>query len=1086
MKILSVRFKNLNSLVGEWEIDFTHPEYQNNGIFAITGPTGAGKTTILDAICLALYGRTPRLNAISKTENEILSRQSADCFAEVTFETNNGCFRATWNQRKARNNPGGALQAPSHRLANAETNEFFPETNLREVGKRIVQETGMDFDQFTRAMLLAQGEFSKFLQASASARAPLLEKITGTKLYADISSHVFMRYKEEKTKADLLRNDLAGITVFSQEEEEAKKTELNNLQTSLKKAEEDIAANKIRIDWLTGIQKLEDSLALLQKNSQTLSKAIEEFAPLKLRLEKSLRAQPLQSLHAALKLKREQNQNNVKILEECRGKVPEVQKNLASSLNSLSEAEKKAQEAHEKRETEGRLIQETRSLDQKITSIAQNLVQEKKRLTEAMRALEASKKELTLQKNTITSLKKEQASLNAYFEEHPHDQSLVTDLSAIEARADALFKKEGERKKLEGDILCANKKLEEARARLNKANLALEKKDADLEKNRTLQKDNEEALAKALGEESVESLEEKRRLHEREKLMRERFASLEDYRKQLQDNAPCPLCGSLHHPFACGNVPDVSEEEKKIQAIDALLNTVKTLRKKGEDIQKKQILLERDKAKAEQEKIREESSAKIEQTCLEQLQETLEKNRTDLEEAFSALTSQLSLLGEVLPKEGQSDGLRTCLTTLRNRVLLWQKKQTQKTAVETGLATTETRVQGLENTLLQQEKVVKDEEELCQKLQNEHNTEQKKRLELFGQKDPDMVEKELKKACDTAMLAVKKAQETHNALKQDETRLQTLLNETAGRIEKERPELEKLASDFQKAMEEQGFSQESDFLGACLEVAKQRELQNREKELDRQKSTLEARISDLRSHIDQEKEKHITEEKLDDLNTKSKTLETERTDLQKKEALLGEAIRTNVLKKEERKKKEEQTDKQALREERWGKLNKLIGSQDGHAYRNFVQGLTFELMIQYANRELRKMTDRYVLTKHEANPLELCVVDQYQAGLQRTTKNLSGGESFLVSLSLALGLAQMASNSVRVDSLFLDEGFGTLDEEALEMALETLAGLQQEGKTIGVISHVSALKDRISTQIQVVPLRAGRSALRGAGCRKLG
>lgn len=111
------------------------------------------------------------------------------------------------------------------------------------------------------------------------------------------------------------------------------------------------------------------------------------------------------------------------------------------------------------------------------------------------------------------------------------------------------------------------------------------------------------------------------------------------------------------------------------------------------------------------------------------------------------------------------------------------------------------------------------------------------------------------------------------------------------------------------------------------------------------------------------------------------------------------------------------------------------------------------------------------------------MVDNYQAGEIRTTKNLSGGESFIVSLSLALGLSKMASQKVRVDSLFLDEGFGTLDDEALETALETLGEIQQDGKMIGIISHVLALKERISTQISVQPISGGRSAISGPGCQ---
>jgi len=168
---------------------------------------------------------------------------------------------------------------------------------------------------------------------------------------------------------------------------------------------------------------------------------------------------------------------------------------------------------------------------------------------------------------------------------------------------------------------------------------------------------------------------------------------------------------------------------------------------------------------------------------------------------------------------------------------------------------------------------------------------------------------------------------------------------------------------------------------------------------------------------------------------------------------------------------------------RWEKLHDMIGSSDGKKFRVFAQGLTFDRLIAHANRHLRKMSDRYLLIRSGRSSLDLDIVDNYQAGEIRSTKNLSGGESFIVSLSLALGLSGMASRNVRIDSLFLDEGFGTLDSETLEVALETLSTLQQEGKIIGIISHVPALKERIPTKIVVEKMAGGRSRLKAPGCR---
>jgi exonuclease SbcC len=263
------------------------------------------------------------------------------------------------------------------------------------------------------------------------------------------------------------------------------------------------------------------------------------------------------------------------------------------------------------------------------------------------------------------------------------------------------------------------------------------------------------------------------------------------------------------------------------------------------------------------------------------------------------------------------------------------------------------------------------------------------------------------------------------------------------------------------------------------------QLAEKEMHLTREMTELGARRKDREEALKSERGKQMTEQPRDNLQQDMTACEATLRQLREKIGAIKNRLSENEKLREKQQERLKNIETRKKECARWDDLHQLIGSADGKKFRNFAQGLTFEIMTAHANRQLKKMTDRYLLLRDASQPLELNVIDNYQAGEIRSTKNLSGGESFIVSLALALGLSHMASRNVRIDSLFLDEGFGTLDEDALETAIETLAGLQQDGKLIGVISHVTALKERIGTQIQVIPEPGGRSIITGPGCRRI-
>jgi len=290
---------------------------------------------------------------------------------------------------------------------------------------------------------------------------------------------------------------------------------------------------------------------------------------------------------------------------------------------------------------------------------------------------------------------------------------------------------------------------------------------------------------------------------------------------------------------------------------------------------------------------------------------------------------------------------------------------------------------------------------------------------------------------------------------------------------------------FLRHLEETRFEDETAFITARLSEEARGKLAEESKALADEKVKLIDKEREITQKLDTQRRKALTKEPRETLTNDLEDLEKEQKELLREIGAIQEKLHSNEASKQRWRERTEAVEAQKRECVRWDRLHELIGSADGKKYRNFAQGLTFEIMIAHANRQLRRMSDRYLLIRDNEHPLELNVIDNYQAGVIRSTKNLSGGESFIVSLALALGLSQMASKNVQVDSLFLDEGFGTLDEESLETALETLGSLQQEGKLIGVISHVPALKERIGTQIQVTASTGGRSVLLGPGCTRI-
>jgi len=286
---------------------------------------------------------------------------------------------------------------------------------------------------------------------------------------------------------------------------------------------------------------------------------------------------------------------------------------------------------------------------------------------------------------------------------------------------------------------------------------------------------------------------------------------------------------------------------------------------------------------------------------------------------------------------------------------------------------------------------------------------------------------------------------------------------------------------FKDALRDSPFADTEQFVKAIIAPHDLKSIQELNRKLQDKETEFTALINEKSTNLDHEKKKKLCTESETEIEEQVIEQEKRLQSLQEITIKSKEQITRNSSDKLKSTSQLTIIAAQKKKLSSWSTLHMLIGSADGKKFRNFAQGLTFEMMVHHANNHLQKMSDRYILVRDKTEPLDLNVIDTYQAGEIRSTKNLSGGESFLVSLALALGLSRMASHNVRVDSLFLDEGFGTLDENALESALDTLAQLREENKLIGVISHVAALKDRVPLQIEIIPGSRGNSTISGPG-----
>jgi exonuclease SbcC len=1081
MKILELRFKNLNSLHGEWLIDVRHPEYVSNGIFALTGPTGAGKSTILDAICLALYGSTPRLGKITKSGNEIMSRQTGECYAEVLFESQAGRFRCHWEQRRARKQADGNLQDQEHQIADADTGKPIETKRSRVVGV-IEEKTGMDFDRFTRSILLAQGGFDTFLKADIEQKSKILEQITGTEIYSDISRRAHERQRDERERLQLLQAEISGIVIL----EPAQETALEQTLETARQQEMALAAKSSEtgkaINWLTRIEALNKDILNLRDEAARLQAETEAFKPEWATLEQADRAASLEADYATLVGLRERQSGDQRARQTLAVTLPEVEASATTQAEVLERAGQHSLNSKQALEAAAPLIQKIRLLDQQIA--------------ERARAVSAAEAACARQRATIKTLSHERAGEQQrrsqaeamgqktaqYLSAHGQDERLISELGAIETQFAALLGRHGEIARRERECNQADRAMAEAAESLDRVTAQCSLHRQGVERAAKNLQQAKDVLNRLLGEKRLREYRAEKEALLREMLFLKRIEALEAQRARLEDGAPCPLCGAVAHPYAEGNIPLPDEVEQQIASLAGLIGKAED--QEGAITQGEQALTRAgEQLNASEKQATQAAHARqtAEMTRAE-LQNALGASRADAECLRLAVLAKLQPLGITAIAAAEIPSLRE---TLQCRLQTWQETVGQQSQIEQQIATIDSETKRLDAVIETQRNALTERQDSLRRLQEEHAEATDERRRLYGDKQPEQEAHRLNQAIGEADAEERQASGLNGELQQQLTRLKTEIDALTRRIEQTAPTLENAEAAFAARLLPAGFADEPQFLRARRSPEQRESLNSRARALDRAATGLRAKQTDREGRLATETARKVTDKTREELVLQCDAHEQSLKIVRDEIAGCKHRLTEHAAARERIRERQSAIDAQNKACHRWDKLHALIGSADGKKYRNFAQGMTFELMVSHANRQLRKMTDRYLLIRDARQPLELNVVDDYQGGEIRSIRNLSGGESFIVSLTLALGLSKMASRKVRVDSLFLDEGFGTLDEEALGTALDTLSGLQQDGKLIGIISHVAALKERISTQINITPVAGGRSRLVGPGCEQV-
>ncbi len=1221
MKICKLRLKNLNSLKGEWLIDFSKPPFSEAGVFAIVGPTGAGKSTLLDAICLALYHETPRLK-VSPSENEVMTRHTAECLAEVEFEVKGEGYRAFWSQRRSRGNADGKLQPMVCELSKLDGTILA--TKINEKIDLVAQLTGLDFSRFTKSMLLAQGGFSAFLNAKPNERASLLEELTGTEIYGQVSQWVFEKHKQEKSELALLEKNIEQQTLLTDEQLAQCQSQEASYEKESQQQGERLKLHKKLQQWLGQKDALEQQLSSQKMALVGAQQKVADFTSKQTTLELAKKAQSLQSeydhqqgLVTKVTHLEQECENSIRQQQLLQDQLAKAQAEQFTSQDHLSLHQQALADLNDKIEKQIQpLLTQQEHLAQQQVEVQTQLHQEEQKYAQQQdkyQALEAQRLKLDEQSLENKTL----------LEKWPHAEKVHPQLSSWQHRAQLILEGEQkiavmveEKQRLQAECESAEatfKHQQQALAQLqtNQANqqqtvdstlqafyrlteqqelqvwqqnyYQLERQVNSLQEAHQLQgqhlqlKQNAKQLVRSLQDLEAQGAAIEAKLQQQRKLYRDKkqhhshlesllFAerqihTLMQLREQLNQGEHCPLCGAEEHDFEhalqitepqrlaeleqltaelaelteqgmlmsaeqkdlnkdyelmqrqyqqsqqdissvftgleqgivkCQNLgltldkfeadkwqiePLLGKHQSLWQAQQALLPEVNDLHRQWQDhnagLQEQALLVQQGVEQVNQA----QSHYQLTQQSVTQLQSQYQTKQTNIESDRQALLSAMS--ESAVGEDFFLEPLDQALIKLSDELAQWQgskeslgRLQLEQEKLLVELSATKA---SLKETGIGLESIKAKHQTLSEKsLQTQRDLEPL----LLGSTVVELRQKAQQELKDSQLLNEKAVQQCQQVTR-DLASIEATIKAQTKVHENVLQECQQAQLSWQKSLLEKSFESEVSWQAARLDESKIAELEAESVAIKAELAKCEVRFAQVQEawQVHQESILPATELALlavtdianlvlADWQQKVLQLEERQANLLRQWGVVSQQVREELQRREEVANKRLQLGQRRDKLRHLEQLNYVIGSADGAKFRRFAQSLTLEHLVYLANQHLHILHRRYQLGR-KADALALEVIDTWQANISRDTKTLSGGESFLVSLALALALSDLVSHKTSIDSLFLDEGFGTLDSDTLESALDALDNLHASGKTIGIISHISALKDRIPVQLRL-------------------